>query len=83
MLVLPVQTRSMDPDAAVALLDELADTALGGSVEQVVCLEAPDWPPLSGYLRRDLDGRSVYAPPGSTRYATEPPGFADVSDSGT
>ena len=60
----------MAPEAAVALLHELADEALAGSVEQVVCLEAPQWPPLPDYLRRPLDGRSVYTRPGTTRYAT-------------
>ena len=68
--VLPVQTRAMAPEAAVALLHELADEALAGSVEQVICLEAPQWPPLPSYLRRELDGRSVYTRPGTTRYAT-------------
>ena len=68
--VLPVGTRSMDPATAVALLDELANQALSGDVEQVVCMEAPEWPPLPGYLRRELDGRSVYTRPGTTRYAT-------------
>ncbi len=68
--VLPVQTRTMSPEAAVALLDELADEAIAGSVEQVVCLEAPQWPPLPSYLLRELDGRSVYTRPGTTRYAT-------------
>ena len=68
--VLPVQTRGMDPDAAVALLDELAGQAVSGDFEQVVCLEAPEWPPLPGYLRRELDGRSVYTRPGTARYAT-------------
>jgi hypothetical protein len=70
-LVLPAQTRSMAPEAAVALLHELADEALaGGSAEEVVCLEAPQWPPLPDYLRRPLDGRSVFTRPGTTRYAT-------------
>ena len=69
-LVLPVQTRQMAPEAAVALLQELTDEALAGSVEEVVCLEAPQWPPLPDYLRRELDGRSVYTRPGTTRYAT-------------
>jgi hypothetical protein len=68
-LVLPVQTRRMAPEEAVALLQELADDALAGTVEQVFCLEAPQWPPLPHYLRRELDGRSVYTRPG-TRYAT-------------
>jgi hypothetical protein len=69
-LVMPPQTRSMLPGAAVALLHKLADEALAGSVEEVVCLEAPLWPPLPEYLRRPLDGRSVYTRPGTTRYAT-------------
>ena len=69
-LVLPVQTRRMAPEAAVTLLHKLADEALAGSVEQVVCLDAPEWPPLPDYLRRELDGRSVYTRPGTTRYAT-------------
>jgi len=69
-LVLPPETRNMAPDAAVALLHELADVALAGGVDEVVCLEAPEWPPLPDYLRRELDGRSVYTRPGTTRYAT-------------
>src|ERR1022692_3512157 len=69
-LVPPAKTRKMAPEAAVALLRELADGALAGGVEQVVCLEAPEWPPLPDYLRRELDGRSVYTRPGTTRYAT-------------
>jgi hypothetical protein len=36
----------------------------------VVCLEAPEWTPLPGSLRRELDGRSVYTRLGVTRYAT-------------
>jgi hypothetical protein len=36
----------------------------------VVCLEAPQWPPLPAALRRQLDGRSVYTRPGVARYAT-------------
>ena len=68
--VLPVQTRNLDPAASVRLLEELADQALAGGVEPVVCLEAPEWPPLPGYLRRELDGRSVYTRPGTARYAT-------------
>jgi hypothetical protein len=36
----------------------------------VVCLEAPEWPPLPASLRRELDGPSVYTRPGVARYAT-------------
>src|SRR5258708_17045471 len=43
---------------------------MAGVAEPVVCLDAPEWPPLPDYLRRDLDGRSVYTRPGTTRYAT-------------
>ena len=69
-LVMPAQTRQMAPGAAQALLASLADQALSGVVEDVVCLEAPQWPPLPAALRRDLDGRSVYTRPGTARYAT-------------
>jgi hypothetical protein len=48
----------------------LADEALSGRMGDVVSLEAPEWPPLPGALRRELDGRSVYTRPGTARYAT-------------
>ena len=60
----------MDPQAAQELLLGLAEEALSGRVGQVVCLEAPQWPPLPASLRRELDGRSVYTRPGIARYAT-------------
>ncbi len=69
-LVMPAQTRHMTPDAAQDLLAGLADEALSGDIGDVVCLEAPEWPPLPGSLRRELDGRSIYTRPGTTRYAT-------------
>jgi hypothetical protein len=72
-LVLPTETRHMTPQAAQAaqaLLLGLADEALSGRTGQVVCLEAPQWPPLPASLRRQLDGRSVYTRPGAARYAT-------------
>lgn len=37
--------------------------------EQVVCLEAPEWPPVPHALRR-ADRRSIYRPHSGTRYAT-------------
>lgn len=67
---LPAESRSMAPAAAVALLDRLADEAVSGSIEQVACLESPEWPPVPAYLRRAEDGRSVYVRPHITRYAT-------------
>jgi hypothetical protein len=69
-LVLPPGTRDMAPDSAVRLLDRLADQALSGQAEQVVCLEAPQWPPLPASLIRACDGGSIYTRPGTARYAT-------------
>jgi conjugative relaxase-like TrwC/TraI family protein len=66
----PAQVRAMAPAAAVGLLHQMTDAALAGATEPVVCLEAPQWPPLPDYLRRASDGRSVYTRPGTTRYAT-------------
>ena len=69
-LVLPAETRQMSPEEAQELLFGLAEEALSGRSGEVVCLEAPEWPPLPASLRRELDGRSVYARPGVARYAT-------------
>ena len=69
-LVLPAETRQMSPEEAQELLLGLAEEALSGRSGEVVCLEAPEWPPLPASLRRDLDGRSVYSRPGVARYAT-------------
>jgi hypothetical protein len=69
-LVMPPETRHMDAAAAQQLLIGLTEDALSGRSGDVICLEAPEWPPLPGSLRRELDGRSVYTRPGVTRYAT-------------
>ena len=69
-LVMPPETRQMSAQAAQELLLGLAEEALSGRTGQVVCLEAPQWPPLPASLRRQLDGRSVYSRPGVARYAT-------------
>ena len=69
-LVLPAETRQMSPEEAQELLFGLAEEALSGRDGQVVCLEAPEWPPLPTSLRRALDGRSLYTRPGVARYAT-------------
>jgi hypothetical protein len=69
-LVMPAQSRQMTPAAAQTLLLGLADEALSGDIEEVVSLDAPEWPPLPDTLRRALDGRSVYTRPGTTHYAT-------------
>jgi len=59
----------MTPDARQDLLVQMTEQALGVDLG-VVCLEAPEWPPVPRSLIRDLDGRSVYTRPGVTRYAT-------------
>jgi hypothetical protein len=69
-LVLPPDTRRMSPEEAQELLLGLAEEALSGRSGEVLCLEAPEWPPLPASLRRNLDGRSVYSRPGVARYAT-------------
>jgi hypothetical protein len=59
----------LEPDAWHQLLERTADQALG--VERgVECLEAHEWPTVPRSLIRELDGRSVYTRPGTTRYAT-------------
>ena len=68
-LVLPAETRQMSPEEAQELLLGLAEEALSGRSSEVVCLEAPEWPPLPASLRRELDGRSIYTRPGVARYA--------------
>ena len=69
-LVMPAQTRQMNPQAARELLFGLAEEALSGRAGDIVCLVAPEWPPLPRSLRRELDGRSIYTRPGTARYAT-------------
>jgi hypothetical protein len=69
-LVLPAEARQMSPEEAQELLFGLAEEALSGRSGEVLCLEAPEWPPLPASLRRNLDGRSVYSRPGVARYAT-------------
>ena len=69
-LVLPAETRRMSPEEAQELLLGLAEEVLSGRSGEVVCLEAPEWPPLPASLRRQQDGRSIYARPGIARYAT-------------
>ncbi len=69
-LVMPTESRRMSAQAARELLLGLAEEALSGRGGDVVCLEAPEWPPLPASLRRELDGRSVYTRPGVAQYAT-------------
>jgi hypothetical protein len=59
----------MDPAAAAALLENLADRALRSEFEPVTCLEAPEPAEVPRNLLR-ADGRSVYQRHGGTRFAT-------------
>jgi conjugative relaxase-like TrwC/TraI family protein len=59
----------MDPAAAAALLEDLADRALRSEFEPVTCLEAPEPTEVPRSLLR-ADGRSAYQRHGGIRYAT-------------
>ena len=59
----------MDPAAAAALLEEVADRALASEFEPVACLEAPEPAEVPASLLR-ADGRSVYQRHGGVRFAT-------------
>ena len=59
----------MDPAAAAALLEDLADRALASEFEPVACLEAPEPAHVPASLLR-ADGRSVYQRHGGVRFAT-------------
>ncbi len=68
--LLPDDITCCDDETAATLLTDLADRVLAGRTgEQVLALEAPEWPPVPDCLRR-ADGRSVYRPHSGTRYAT-------------
>jgi conjugative relaxase-like TrwC/TraI family protein len=59
----------MDPAAAAALLEEVADRALASEFEKVACMGAPEPANLPRSLLR-ADGRSVYQRHGGVRFAT-------------
>ena len=68
--LLPDDVACRDDQSAAGLLERLADRVLGGEAgQQVVALEAPEWPRVPESLRR-ADGRSIYRPHSGTRYAT-------------
>ncbi len=69
-LAMPPEARNLGPAGAVALVQELTDRALAGEFEPVAELTRPEFPATPDYLRRELDGRSVYTRPGAVRYAT-------------
>jgi hypothetical protein len=59
----------LDPSAATALLEDLADRALRSEFEPVLCLEAPEAVEVPRSLLR-ADGRSAYQRHGGVRHAT-------------
>jgi conjugative relaxase-like TrwC/TraI family protein len=59
----------MDPAAAAALLEDLADRALASEFEPVACLQAPEPAEVPRSLLR-ANGRSIYQRHGGVRYAT-------------
>ena len=59
----------LDPAAAAALLEDLADRALRSEFEPVACLQAPEPAAVPRSLLR-ADGRSIYQRHGGVRYAT-------------
>lgn len=66
------EDRTALPSArAVALVHDLTDRAIAGEACAVADLSAPEVVPTPAYLRRELDGKSVYTRPGATRYATQ------------
>ena len=67
---LPAQAHAMAAQDSVALVAQLTDRAIAGEAGQVMSLDAPEYPEVPAYLRRELDGRSIYTRPGTTRYAT-------------
>jgi hypothetical protein len=60
----------MNPAAAAALLEEVADRALRSEFEPVACLEAPEPVAVPARLLR-ADGRSVYQRHGGVRFAAQ------------
>ena len=59
---------TLPEDAREELLSTMTERGLSVA-HGVVCLEAPEWPPVPQQLIRELDGRSVFTRPGSERYA--------------
>ncbi|MHB1596621.1 MAG: AAA family ATPase [Streptosporangiaceae bacterium] len=67
---LPDHALGRDQEHAWAYLENLADRALAGQAgEDVLRLDAPEWPPVPDSLRR-ADGESIYRPHGAAQYAT-------------
>ena len=70
-VVMPPESRQMNPAAAVRLLERMADDILASRHGDVVCLEAPQFLTCPESMRREPDRRCVYERPGATRYAAQ------------
>jgi len=67
---LPDHAAGRDQAHAWQLLEDLADRAIAGQAgEEVLRLDAPEWPRVPDSLRR-ADGESIYRPHGIEQYAT-------------
>ncbi len=67
---LPDHAAGRDQEHAWQLLEELTDRALAGQAgEEVLRLDAPEWPRVPGTLRR-ANGESIYRPHGGELFAT-------------
>jgi hypothetical protein len=67
---LPDHAAERDQEHAWQLLQDLANRAIAGQAgEEVLRLDAPEWPRVPDSLRR-ADGESIYRPHGIEQYAT-------------
>jgi conjugative relaxase-like TrwC/TraI family protein len=67
---LPDHALGRDQEHAWRYLEQLTDRALAGEAgEDVLRLDAPEWPRVPSFLRR-ADGESIYRPHGGELYAT-------------
>jgi len=67
---LPDHAIGQNQQHAWRILESLADRALAGDAgEDVLRLDAPEWPRVPDFLRR-ADGQSIYRAHGTERYAT-------------
>jgi conjugative relaxase-like TrwC/TraI family protein len=67
---LPDHAAGQDQEHAWRYLERLTDRALAGEAgEEVLRLDAPEWPRVPGNLRR-ANGESIYCAPGTEVYAT-------------
>ena len=87
----PAEQLGLDPDAAVALVDELTDRALVGEFEPAQCLDAPEivaaGGPSCALMRGDLEDVKRHITVTDycqvlDRFIEKNPGYAPLIDSG-